>query len=47
MGDSVGYRWADNLRRYDSAESARFLSYYDTVPNLPVVVASETVEIGN
>jgi hypothetical protein len=44
---SIGYRWAENLRRYDSAESARFLGYYETVPNLPVIVASETLEAGN
>jgi hypothetical protein len=44
---SIGYRWAENLRRYDSPESARFLRYYEAVPNLPVVVASETVEVGN
>jgi hypothetical protein len=42
---SIGYRWADNLRRYDSPETARFLGYYDTLPNLPIVVASETVEV--
>jgi len=42
---SIAYRWADNLRRYDSAESARFVSYYETLPNRPVVVASETIEV--
>jgi hypothetical protein len=25
----IGYRWADNLRAYDAAETHRFVSYYD------------------
>ncbi|MFZ5915320.1 MAG: hypothetical protein ACOYZ7_00120 [Chloroflexota bacterium] len=41
---SIGYRWADNLRRYDSPESQAFLSYYDTIPNLPALIASATVQ---
>lgn len=43
---SIGYRWADNLRRHDAPEPARFLGYYEQTPNQPVVVASTTVEIG-
>ncbi|UCC64172.1 MAG: hypothetical protein JSV36_03700 [Anaerolineae bacterium] len=44
---SISYRWADNLRRYDSPETARFIGYYETIPNLPLVVANATVEVGN
>lgn len=44
---SIGYRWADNLRRYDSPESRAFLNYYDTIPNLPVRIASATAEVGD
>lgn len=43
---SVGYRWAENLRRIGATiaaeaapEPARFLDYYEAIPNLPVVVA--------
>lgn len=39
---SVGYRWAENMRTNQAEEIDRFLRYYDTVPNLPVVVASVT-----
>lgn len=44
---TVGYRWADNLRQYQAPEVDRFLSYYEDVPNLPVVIASDTTEVGN
>jgi hypothetical protein len=27
----VGYRWAENLRAYEAAETARFVSYYDAM----------------
>jgi hypothetical protein len=42
----IGYRWADNIRLYDSPEPARFVEYYEQVPNLPVVVDSATAEVG-
>jgi hypothetical protein len=38
---TIGYRWAENLRPVDSEESARFIRYYDSVPNLPVVVSRD------
>jgi hypothetical protein len=25
----IGYRWANNLKKYDAAEPRRFYSYYD------------------
>ncbi|GAG41494.1 unnamed protein product, partial [marine sediment metagenome] len=43
---SIGYRWAENLRTYDAPEIDRFIGYYDAVPNQPVVIAHSTVEIG-
>ncbi len=42
---SIGYRWADNLRHYDAPEPADFLSYYEQVPNQPIVIASDTAEV--
>jgi hypothetical protein len=38
---TIGFRWAENLRRFDSEESARFMRYYDEVPNLPVVISKD------
>jgi hypothetical protein len=34
----IGFRWADNLRRYDAAEPRRFVGYYDAM-----AAASSTV----
>ena len=42
---SIGFRWADNLRRYDAPEPGRFLGYYEQISNQPVVVATATVEV--
>jgi hypothetical protein len=28
---SIAFRWADNLRRYDAAEPKTFLGYYDAM----------------
>jgi hypothetical protein len=42
---SIGYRWADNLRRYEASEVEDFMRYYEAVPNLPVLVASVTAEV--
>ena len=40
---SIGYRWAENLRRHeDAAEVGRFLDRYDALPNQPVTVARAT-----
>jgi hypothetical protein len=40
---SIGYRWAENLRRHqDAAEVGRFLDRYDALPNEPVIVAEAT-----
>ena len=40
---SIGYRWAHNLERYDAAEPKRFLSYYTSMAaGSSVVVATAT-----
>jgi hypothetical protein len=44
---SIAYRWAENLRQYEAPEIDRFLGYYDAIPNTPVVVASDTLEVEN
>ena len=28
---SIGFRWADNLKKYDAAEPRRFVTYYDAM----------------
>ncbi len=43
---SIGYRWAENLRGYEGPEVDRFAAYYDQVTNQPVIVASVTAEVG-
>jgi hypothetical protein len=42
---SIGYRWAQNLGQHEAAEIDTFLGYYEAVPNLPVVVARDAVEV--
>jgi len=37
---TVGFRWADNLRRAEGTEIDQFLRYYEGEPNTPVVIAS-------
>jgi len=44
---SIGYRWAANLDGLESLETRRFLEYYEAIPNLPIVVATQTVELGD
>lgn len=44
---SIGYRWAENFRLQDGPEIDRFLGYYNAILNLPVVIASATVEVGD
>jgi hypothetical protein len=41
---SISYRWADNLRRYDAAETRRFVGYYDSMSSSSsIVIASALV----
>ena len=37
---SIGYRWAENLRPHDTLEGGTFLSMYDSSGNMPVIVAT-------
>lgn len=37
---SIGYRWAENLRALPGPEIEQFLGYYEAVPNTPVVLAA-------
>ncbi len=38
----VGYRWAENLRRYDAAEPRRWSAYYDAMAPASAVVLART-----
>jgi hypothetical protein len=42
---SIGSRWAENLRRYDATEIVSFLRSYEAVPNDPVVIAAATTTV--
>ena len=42
---SIGFRWAQNLNRFEAPEPQRFLDYYEQVSNEPTLVASDSVEI--
>jgi hypothetical protein len=44
---SIGFRWAENLNAMDDPLIANFRAFYEAVPNLPVVIAGDTVEVGN
>jgi hypothetical protein len=37
---SIGFRWAENLRAFQGTEIADFLRYVEGYPNIPVVIAS-------
>ena len=42
---SIGYRWADNLRAYDAAETQRFVRYYaESAAGATVTLASAQLE---
>jgi hypothetical protein len=43
---TIAYRWAQNLQRYDAPEPRRFLSYYkDTSAGSSVVIATATIGV--
>ena len=43
---SIGYRWAENLRRYQSMETERFVRYYDSeADSSSAVLAVATVTL--
>ena len=41
---SIGYRWAQNLKQYNSAETALFFGSYASMPNIPATLASTQAE---
>jgi hypothetical protein len=41
---TIGFRWSENLRLYQSFETERFIRYYDHIPNLPLTAARTVVE---
>ena len=43
---SIAHPWIEAMRGVGSDEVSQFLGLYDAVPNEPVVVARETIEIG-
>ena len=42
---SIGYRWAQNLNRFEAPEPQRFIGFYENVANEPTLVASASVEV--
>jgi len=43
---TVAYRWAHNLERYDAPEPARFVRYYTAAPDSSVVAATASAAAG-
>lgn len=41
---SIGYRWAQNISEYETEAAQVFSAYYNTLPNLPVVVVAQSIE---
>ncbi len=39
---SIGYRWAENLRLYRTKLTEQFIGFYDVTDNLPVIVSTAT-----
>jgi hypothetical protein len=43
---SIGYRWAENLRSFGTAETDSFMGLYEGAVNLPVTVDKVEIEVG-
>jgi hypothetical protein len=43
---SIGYRWAENLREFQGDRIEQFLRFYQAVPNTPVVLAAVSEVVG-
>jgi hypothetical protein len=43
---SIGFRWAENLRAYSIEQIDNFIGYYDAMENLPVVVKRASRSVG-
>jgi hypothetical protein len=41
----IGYRWAENLRNDEGPEIARFVRYYQAVPNTPALLAQSVMRV--
>ena len=39
----IGFRWAHNLNPYQSAETRRFVSYYESMPSTTAIVLARTI----
>ncbi len=45
---TIGYRWAQNLAEYESAETDRFVEYYNSASgSSAVLIASDSAEVGS
>ncbi len=42
---SIGFRWALNLDRFDAPEPQRFIGYYEEVSNEPTLISDVNVEV--
>jgi len=42
---SIGFRWAENLRAFQGQETADFLRFVEGYPNIPVVIGSTVAEV--
>jgi hypothetical protein len=43
---AIAYRWMENLRAFDAPEIEAMASYYDALPDMPVVVAEVIQNVG-
>lgn len=43
---SVGFRWAMNLDRFEAPEPQRFIGYYENVTNTPTLISDTSIEVG-
>ncbi len=41
---SISFRWAQNVSAYDTEQAQTFSAYYNTLPNLPVLVAAQSMQ---
>jgi mono/diheme cytochrome c family protein len=42
---SISYRWAMNVADYDTPQAQDFITYYDALPNMPVQVSVQSIEV--
>ena len=41
---SISYRWAQNASAYDTEQARNFSAYYDSLPNLPALIAAHSTQ---